>query len=276
VSFAHGSNDGQKGMGLIMLILIGVVPTAYALNKAVTPEETTAFVVVARQASATLGRYAQGEPPDNSRAEVEDFVRTRKLTPATLPALRQLTDTIGDQVALYGSMAAVPEGNVDNVRNNMYIASEAIRLIQKANVPAMTAEDAKVLDSFRKQMDHATKFIPTWVKVAVAVALGLGTMVGWKRIVVTVGEKIGKQHLTYGQGASAEAVAMITIGMADVYGLPVSTTHVLASGVAGTMAANGSGLQWGTVRNLVLAWVLTLPASIALSAALYWVFRQVF
>jgi inorganic phosphate transporter, PiT family len=276
VSFAHGSNDGQKGMGLIMLILIGVVPTAYALNKAVTPEETTAFVVVAREASATLGRYAHGEPPDNARAEVEAFVRTRTLTPATLPALRQLTDTIGDQVALYGSMSAVPEGNVDNVRNNMYVASEAIRLMQKANTPAMSPEDAKVLDNFRKQMDHATKFIPTWVKVAVAIALGLGTMVGWKRIVVTVGEKIGKQHLTYGQGASAEAVAMITIGMADVYGLPVSTTHVLASGVAGTMAANGSGLQWGTVRNLVLAWVLTLPVSIALSAALYWIFRQVF
>jgi inorganic phosphate transporter, PiT family len=162
------------------------------------------------------------------------------------------------------------------VRNNMYVASEAIRLMEKAHAPTFAPADAAVLDDFRKQMDHATKFIPTWVKVAVAIALGLGTMVGWKRIVVTVGEKIGKQHLTYGQGASAEAVAMLTIGMADVYGLPVSTTHVLASGVAGTMAANGSGLQWGTVRNLALAWVLTLPASIALAAALYWVFRQVF
>jgi PiT family inorganic phosphate transporter len=276
VSFAHGSNDGQKGMGLIMLILIGVVPTAYALNKTVTAEQSAAFVVVAREASATLGRYAIGAPPENARAEVEAFVRTRQLTPATLPALRELTDTIGDQVGLSGSMAAVPEVIVDNVRNNMYVASEAIRIMQKTNVPAFAPEDARVLADFRKQMDHATKFIPTWVKVAVAVALGLGTMVGWKRIVVTVGEKIGKQHLTYGQGASAEAVAMLTIGMADAYGLPVSTTHVLASGVAGTMAANGSGLQWGTVRNLVLAWVLTLPASIALSAALYWMFRQVF
>ncbi|MEX3951537.1 inorganic phosphate transporter [Paraburkholderia sp. EG287B] len=274
VSFAHGSNDGQKGMGLIMLILIGVVPTAYALNKAVTPEQTTAFVVVAREASATLGRYAHGAPPDNARAEVEAFVRTRQLTPATLPALRRLTDTIADQVALSGSMATVPDAIVDNVRNDMYVASEAIRLMQKAKAPEMSPADVNVLDTFRKQMDHSTKFIPTWVKVAVALALGLGTMVGWKRIVVTVGEKIGKQHLTYGQGASAEAVAMITIGMADVYGLPVSTTHVLASGVAGTMAANGSGLQWATVRNLVLAWVLTLPASIALAAGLYWMFRR--
>ncbi|MBB3259818.1 PiT family inorganic phosphate transporter [Paraburkholderia bannensis] len=280
VSFAHGSNDGQKGMGLIMLILIGVVPTAYALNKAVTPSETEAFVAAARAASITLVHYTPADasiaPPADPRNEVQAYVRTHRLQPATLPALRALTDTIADQVSLSGSMAQVPQVIVDNVRNNMYVASEAIRLMEKAKTPAFSAADAATLDDFRKQMDHATKFIPTWVKVAVAIALGLGTMVGWKRIVVTVGEKIGKQHLTYGQGACAEAVAMLTIGMADVYGLPVSTTHVLASGVAGTMAANGSGLQWSTVRNLVLAWVLTLPASIALSAALYWVFRQVF
>ncbi|WP_322006893.1 inorganic phosphate transporter [Paraburkholderia tropica] len=283
VSFAHGSNDGQKGMGLIMLILIGVVPTAYALNKAVTPEQTEAFVTSARAASLTLTHYAPPDPaaalvaaPADPRAEVEKYVRTRQLQPQTLPALRALTDTIGDQVSLSGSLAKVPEVIVDNVRNNMYVASEAIRLMEKAHAPTFAPADAAVLDDFRKQMDHATKFIPTWVKVAVAIALGLGTMVGWKRIVVTVGEKIGKQHLTYGQGASAEAVAMLTIGMADVYGLPVSTTHVLASGVAGTMAANGSGLQWSTIRNLALAWVLTLPASIALAAALYWVFRQIF
>jgi PiT family inorganic phosphate transporter len=276
VSFAHGSNDGQKGMGLIMLILIGVVPTAYALNKAVTPAETDTFVAVARHASVTLANYSHDAPPDNPREEVETYVRTHKLTPATLPALRQLTDTIADQVSLSGSIAAMPQSMVDNVRNNMYIASEAIRLMEKARTPAFNREDAATIDAFHKQMDHATKFIPTWVKVAVAIALGLGTMVGWKRIVVTVGEKIGKQHLTYGQGASAETVAMLTIGMADMYGLPVSTTHVLASGVAGTMATNGSGLRWNTVRNLILAWVLTLPASIALSAGLYWVFRQVF
>jgi PiT family inorganic phosphate transporter len=122
----------------------------------------------------------------------------------------------------------------------------------------------------------ATKFIPLWVKVAVAIALGLGTMVGWKRIVVTIGEKIGKTHLTYGQGAAAELVAMSTIAAADMFGLPVSTTHVLASGVAGTMAANKSGLQMATLRNLLMAWVLTLPAAILLSGALYWVFRHVF
>ncbi|MFM0737481.1 inorganic phosphate transporter [Paraburkholderia xenovorans] len=277
VSFAHGSNDGQKGMGLIMLILIGTVPTAYALNKAVTPTETQTFLAVAQQTSATLAKYTQGAAPSvNPRADVEAYVRTRQLTPATLPALQQLTDVIGKQVSASGSLANVPQSIVDNVRNNMYVTSEAIRLMDKAKQPAFSAEDRKIIDNFKAQTDHATKFIPTWVKVAVAIALGLGTMVGWKRIVVTVGEKIGKQHLTYGQGASAELVAMLTIGAADAYGLPVSTTHVLSSGVAGTMAANGSGLQWGTVRSLILAWVLTLPVSIALAAGLYWLFRMVF
>ena len=173
-------------------------------------------------------------------------------------------------------MATVPQNEVDNVRNNMYLVSETIRLLKKNGQPAISKDDQAIIDNYKQQLDHATKFIPTWVKVAVAIALGLGTMVGWKRIVITVGEKIGKQHLTYGQGASAELVAMATIGAADAYCLPVSTTHVLSSGVAGTMAANGSGLQWNTVRSLLLAWVLTLPASIVLAGALYWVFKAIF
>jgi PiT family inorganic phosphate transporter len=265
-------------MGLIMLILIGTVPTTYALNKAVTPEETQTFVSVARDTSTVLARYSDGAPPSgNPRQDVELYVQTHQLTPATVPALQQLIGVIGQEVdASGGSLANVPKDSIDNVRNNMYVASEAIRLMEKAKQPAFSNADLKTIDNFKKETDHATKFIPTWVKVAVAIALGLGTMVGWKRIVVTVGEKIGKQHLTYGQGASAELVAMLTIGAADVYGLPVSTTHVLSSGVAGTMAANGSGLQWDTVRNLVMAWVLTLPASIALAAGLYWLFRFVF
>lgn len=277
VSFAHGSNDGQKGMGLIMLILIGTVPTAYALNKAVTPAESQTFIAVAHQAAASFGKYSNGiAAPANSRQAVETYVQTRKLKPETLPAVQQLSNSLAAAVGSTGSIASVPQGDVDNLRNTMYLVSEAIRLMEKAKQPAFSADDHAAIDNYRQQLDHATKFIPTWVKVAVALALGLGTMVGWKRIVVTVGEKIGKQHLTYGQGASAEAVAMITIGAADMYGLPVSTTHVLSSGVAGTMAANGSGLQWSTVRSLILAWVLTLPASIALAGLLYWVFHSLF
>ncbi|WP_250502727.1 inorganic phosphate transporter [Caballeronia sp. AZ7_KS35] len=277
VSFAHGSNDGQKGMGLIMLILIGTVPTAYALNKAVTASETQTFVAVSRSASDVLQRYSNGAPPAaDARAQVEKYVQTKTLAPDTIASLKRVVDSIEAQIRPSQTMAEVPQGNVRNVRNEMYIASEALRIMEKQKAPAFSKDDDAVLGNYKKQLDHATKFIPTWVKVAVAVALGLGTMVGWKRIVVTVGERIGKTHLTYGQGASAELVAMLTIGAADVYGLPVSTTHVLSSGVAGTMAANGSGLQWRTVRSLALAWILTLPVSIALAGLLFWAFRGLF
>ena len=150
----------------------------------------------------------------------------------------------------------------------MYLTSEGLRWLDKSTLKF--AADTKLnLTAFKGEIDSATKFIPLWVKVAVAIALGLGTMVGWKRIVVTVGEKIGKTHMTYAQGASAEVVAMLTIGAADMYGLPVSTTHVLSSGVAGTMAANRSGLQADTLRNILLAWVLTLPACVILGSALF-------
>jgi PiT family inorganic phosphate transporter len=277
VSFMHGSNDGQKGMGLIMLILIGTVPSAYALNRAVTAGETQTFVSVAHHASETIGRYAQGAAPvANPRAEIEKYIQTHQATPQTLGALNQLTTTIADQVAQRPSLADLPQHEVNNVRNTMYLSSEALRLMAKDKQPQFAAEDQAVLDNYHGLLDKATKFIPTWVKVAVAIALGLGTMVGWKRIVRTVGERIGKEHLTYAQGASAEVVAMLTIGAADRWGLPVSTTHVLSSGVAGTMTANGSGLQWPTVRNMLLAWVLTLPVSIALAGGLFWLLRHVF
>ena len=171
---------------------------------------------------------------------------------------------------------AIGSNQVRNFRNDMYVVSEALRLVQKSGKTNFNASELGVLANYKKHVDRATKFIPSWVKVAVAIALGLGTMIGWKRIVVTVGEKIGKQHLSYGQGAAAEITAMATIGAADYFGLPVSTTHVLSSGVAGTMAANRSGLQWETVRNLGLAWILTMPASIILAGFLFWLFRTAF
>jgi PiT family inorganic phosphate transporter len=278
VSFAHGSNDGQKGMGLIMLILIGTVPTAYALNRAVDPAQVQSFAVVSQKAEAVLTRAAPASatPVADPSQPVTDYIRTRQVTPETVPALASLTREIAKSVTGYGSLSAVPPAEVTNVRNQMYIASEALRLLDKSGALSLEAADKAALSSYKGAIDKATKFIPDWVKVAVAIALGLGTMVGWKRIVVTVGEKIGKTHLTYAQGASAELVAMTTIGAADAFGLPVSTTHVLSSGVAGTMAANRSGLQMSTIRNLLMAWVLTLPVSVALSGALYWVLRQVF
>jgi PiT family inorganic phosphate transporter len=282
VSFAHGSNDGQKGMGLIMLILVGTVPLAYALNRAMPAGQVAQFAAVAEATHLSLARNLPNpappvSSPEEARNTLSVYVRTHQYSPVVLAALSDISGSIGDQVkGSEGSLGRIRSAVVPNVRNDMYLTSEAIRLIQKDKQVGLDSIANSDIRRFKTQIDAATKFIPMWVKVAVAIALGLGTMIGWKRIVVTVGEKIGKTHLTYAQGASAELVAMLTIGAADSFGLPVSTTHVLSSGVAGTMSAAGSGLQMATVRNLLLAWVLTLPAAIVLSGSLYWVLSHVF
>ena len=239
VSFAHGSNDGQKGMGLIMLILIGTVPTSYALNRALPASHIAEFTKASAAASKVVeakgaGYSVLGDP----RPAVTSYISRHELTEGTYPSLAVLIRDIANQVEGYGSIAKIPFAAVSNTRNDIYLASEALRFLAKDDAAELTDPDKKTLAAYKTQIDAATKFIPIWVKIAVALALGLGTMIGWKRIVVTVGEKIGKEHLTYGQGAAAELVAMATIGAADAYGLPVSTTHVLSSGVAGTMAAN--------------------------------------
>jgi PiT family inorganic phosphate transporter len=275
VSFFHGSNDGQKGMGLIMLILIGTVPTAYALNHAVSPAEVQSFIAASAQAGNILDHYvspAVADPPD-PRNDLLDYIRSGKMQPETLPALRQLINQLDQEVAPYKALNSVPGGEQANVRNDMYVVSETLRRMMKNGNPGFTAAEKSELASYQSKLDRSTKYIPDWVKVAVALALGLGTMVGWKRIVITVGERIGKEHLTYAQGASAELVAMVTIFAADRWGLPVSTTHILSSGVAGTMAANGSGVQLATVRNIAAGWVLTLPAAALLSGLLYCLFH---
>ncbi len=276
VSFAHGSNDGQKGMGLIMLILVGTLPMAYALNRAMPAEESVQFAAVAEVTQQALSKIDPLPAPADPRLVLSEYIRDKQPTPQLVPALAVMASKIGIQVGSYGSLAKVPAEATANVRNDMYLTSEAIRLMDKNKVGNFDADTQAKVMQFKTQIDSATRFIPLWVKIAVAIALGLGTMVGWKRIVVTVGEKIGKTHMTYAQGASAEVVAMFTIGAADMYGLPVSTTHVLSSGVAGSMTANGSGLQMRTLRNLALAWVLTLPAAILLSGSLYWIFTKLF
>jgi inorganic phosphate transporter, PiT family len=277
VSFFHGSNDGQKGMGLIMLILIGTVPTTYALNHAVTARESQDFIAVSHEAAAALDKYVEARAViADPRDDVTDYIRTKEFKPDTMLAMRTLVNDVGTEMVMFKELSKVPHDKVRNFRNDMYLISEALRLMQKSGQPALAAADVSVLKNYKTHVDRATRFIPLWVKVAVALALGLGTMVGWKRIVVTVGEKIGKNHLTYAQGAAAEITAMATIGAADWFGLPVSTTHVLSSGVAGTMMANRSGLQMSTVRNLLLAWVLTLPVAMMLSGFLFWTFRRLF
>ena len=284
VSFFHGSNDGQKGMGLIMLILIGTVPTAYALNHAVTAQDIQDFIAASERAGHILDRHVDnsGILGSDARAEVTDYIRTKQLQPDTILALRELVEDLNHEVALYKAFKSVPPQDQTNVRNDMYVASEAIRLLESSDAalvkahrqPRFTADETAALSNYKIKVDKATKFIPDWVKVAVALALGLGTMVGWKRIVVTVGEKIGKDHLSYAQGAVAGVVAMGTIFAANNFGLPVSTTHVLSSGVAGTMVANGNGVRFATLRNIAAGWVFTLPAAGLLSGLLYWLFRS--
>ena len=248
VSFAHGSNDGQKGVGLIMLILIGLLPASFALD----PSASAHSVSQAAGAAKVLAERVDGL--DAQSVEVR----------ARLSAVAmRLNDT--------ATVADIPGNDRFVMRRQIFEADAGFDRLVKAH----RVTDSPELKHARAQLRAMTDYAPRWVLVLVALALGVGTTVGWKRIVVTIGEKIGKTHLTYAQGASAELVAMITIGLGALLGMPVSTTHVLSSGIAGTMVARRSGLQTKTVRNIALAWVLTLPVVTLLSGTLFLVLRRV-
>ena len=238
VSFAHGSNDGQKGIGLILLALIGFLPAYYSLNMHNSADEL-------RSAAVSIDKIAQQESVDLGET------------------VRPHIETITSALAGKASVADVSPTDRWKVRQAILQLQETLSHTQ------LSAAAKQALADPRKQLSHATEYVPFWVILGVALALGVGTTIGYKRIVVTVAEKIGKSHLTYGQGAAAEVVAAATIGLADVFHMPVSTTHVLSSGVAGTMWANRSGVQMNTVKKIGLAWVLTLPAAILLSASLF-------
>ncbi len=271
VSFAHGSNDGQKGQGLLMLILIGVLPGTYALQMQSGAQTIQAVVTSSQQTSDALGKKSPGVTVSNVDADklLSDYIKSDgKFSAQTFPALAEKTHAVYEKLNGKQSFSDIPVEQRRAVRTDLYLASSALGKAAKSGQFSDPKEKASAL-AYGAQADKLTKYIPLWVKVAVACALGFGTMIGWKRIVVTVGEKIGKSHLTYGQGASAELVAMGTILAADRFGLPVSTTHILSSGVAGTMAANHSGLQKETLRNILLAWVLTLPVCVLLGAGLF-------
>ena len=249
VSFFHGSNDGQKGMGLIMLILIGVAPTAYALNRAPGEGHAAQFVTSAHAASKIVEAHGAGYTMiGDPRPAVTEYIHSHTITEGLIRRWRC------NQAVSERSSNTAPSPGRRSTRSRTFVTTcisvGGFRVLAKDKASELSAEDKAQIGAFKKDLDGATKFIPIWVKICVAIALGLGTMVGWRRIVVTVGEKIGKTHLTYGQGAAAEIVAAATIGAADGFGLPVSTTHVLSSGVAGTMVANGSGMQWSTVAAL--------------------------
>ncbi len=272
VSYGHGSNDGQKGMGLIMLILIGILPTSFAVDLGTPQASIRDLADTTETISGQMDQMAPGVAMAGLQVaadELSSYLKTTgQDTPRTYAAIGTKCREISDLVAGKQSLSELSPDQRRLLRSDLYLTSEAMKKLNK-NHKLTDAALQKSAVTLAGRMDKVTKFIPLWVKVAVAVALGLGTMIGWKRIVVTVGEKIGKEHLTYAQGAAAEIVAAGTILAADRFGLPVSTTHVLSSGVAGTMAANRSGLQTETLRNLLLAWVLTLPVTVLLGAGLF-------
>jgi PiT family inorganic phosphate transporter len=270
VSFFHGSNDGQKGMGLIVLILVGIVPGNFALNPSATQADIQSIVQHARMVEPMLLKHS----PDvittqDASDELSAFLKTQGVaTEKTFEALTGKSREVAIELDGKANFKDLTIAQRKGFRTDIYLLGESIaKLIKQHKIP--DPAEVTALAAYQKSLQNETKYIPTWVKFAVAIALGLGTMIGWKRIVITVGEKIGKEHLTYAQGASAELIAMATIGLADKYGLPVSTTHVLSSGIAGTMAANRSGLQADTLRNILLAWVLTLPVCVLLGASIF-------
>jgi PiT family inorganic phosphate transporter len=294
VSFAHGSNDGQKGIGLIMLILIGLVPLHFALNMEQSPEQFHAVVkatgniqgilrephvrdaLAAARLRAEPVLLAQGLREDSPANAVTDLPAQYGLGDPDLASVDELLSGLRSDLEGKKTPGDLDPDTRWQVRTKTLLVEQGLNKLQQRMLPVLSEQKAEILNQSRSELRGAIEYAPFWVIAGVALALGVGTMVGWKRIVVTVGEKIGKTHLAYSQGASAELVAMTTIGAADVLGLPVSTTHVLSSGVAGTMAANRSGLQLATIRSIALAWVLTLPAGMLLAALLFWLFRQIF
>jgi PiT family inorganic phosphate transporter len=275
VSFAHGSNDGQKGMGLIVLILVGILPATFALDLNTSPAAISQLAATSAGFSRSLDALPETRQPVGTASderlaqkELTRYFQSGRTGPQTLPAVATLNRQVAERLAPLHDLSALASADRIALRLDVYLVAEALGRLQKAHQlpPAL---DAATASSYQKSLKRLTNFVPLWVKIAVSLALGLGTMIGWKRIVVTVGEKIGKAHLTYAQGASAELVAFATIEAADQLGLPVSTTHILSSGIAGTMVANGSGIQKETVRNIILAWVLTLPVCVVLGAALF-------
>ncbi len=275
VSFAHGGNDGQKGMGLIMLILIGCAPTAYALNRAVPESETPAFVQSTDRAASAFRAHAGtiAIPYDQARVTLRHALERKQAdAPRVYAAIDTVARDVGQRLEGYGSLGKVPSAATPNLRNDMYLVLDTSKLVaHDGKAPAaFTQGETEAIGAYQKRLEEGTRYIPIWVKVTVALALGLGTMVGWRRIVKTVGEKIGSAEFTYGMGTAAQLMAAATILLAQLKGLPVSTTHILSSGVAGAAVGNGQSLQKRTVANMVLAWVMTLPIAMALAGGLYW------
>ncbi|MEA2738913.1 MAG: inorganic phosphate transporter, PiT family [Acetobacteraceae bacterium] len=248
VSFAHGSNDGQKSIGLIMLTVIGIMPAAFSLNPEITAANLPGIIQAADQAVPLIQKYGDDE---KDRA-AEDAWRVSQI----LGGVK--------------SMAEVPDTARPGLRDAVYHVNAALRMV--SGNKAASAQEKAAAKQLHETLHGAVEYAPVWVRMLSAICLGLGTMIGYRRIVTTLGERIGKRHLTPAQGASAEVVGALLIGTAGFSGLPVSTTHIIASGVAGTMAGSGAGVQKAVVWQIIIAWVATLPATIVLSGGLFWIF----
>ncbi len=272
VSFSHGANDGQKGIGLIMLVLIGVAPAGFVLNMNATGYDITRT----RDAVNHLQQYYQlhgdslshvltlaplGSIADSTAAEQAEFHCDNS---SALPALEYTTGLLNN-LQSYDQLTVEQRSHLRRLL--MCVSDTSSRV---AKLPETSSEDKRFLNNLRQDLLQTVEYAPLWIIVAVALALSLGTMVGWRRVATTIGEKIGKKGMTYAQGVSAQMTAALSIGVASYTGMPVSTTHVLSSAVAGTMIVDGGGVQSKTVKNILMAWVLTLPVSIVLSGGLYW------
>lgn len=259
VSYSHGSNDGQKGVGLVMLILIGIVPSYFALNSKIAPAGLTDPMTRIENVVGLI------DPKPLSQADSLRWAETLSLS-------RKLkTDLAGKT-----GVEAIPKSERFLLRRDILLIDRNVKVLMENSEVRLGETDKKVLKDSTKELRAITDYSPTWVVMMIALSLGVGTMIGWKRIVKTIGEKIGKEHLTYAQGASAELVAATTIGMASQFGWPVSTTQVLSSGIAGSMVASKGvkNLQFETVRNIIMAWVLTLPVVMIMSGTLFFLFRS--
>ncbi len=270
VSFSHGANDGQKGIGLIMLVLIGVAPAGFVVNMnangydiARTYDAVTHLQQYYQQHGTALS-HAIKLTPSVTVVKNEPEGRFHCDSTRAVVVLNH-TESILKGIQSYSELNSEQRNNMR--RMLMCIADTAESV---AKLPETSGEDARFLNKLRKDLLHTVEYAPVWIIIAVALALSLGTLVGWKRVAVTIGEKIGKKGMTYAQGVSAQMTAAVSIGVASYTGMPVSTTQVLSSAVAGTMLVDGGGVQGKTIKNIMLAWILTLPVSIALSGTLYW------
>jgi len=261
VSFFHGQNDGQKGVGLIMLVLIGIVPGFFALNQHVSKDELLTAL-----------------------NNVQAITRTVDITPlsavdsAKLAESSRINEQLQGKLTSVAGISSIPRPQRFEVRKDVLVMDRNLNSILSKGEMKLSDAEKSELKSNLKVLRKSTDYAPFGVILMISLSLGLGTMIGWKRIVKTIGEKIGKEHLTYAQGASAEMVAALTIGLSSKFGLPVSTTHVLSSGIAGSMVASKGikNLQGDTVRNILLAWLLTLPVVLMMSGSLFLLFRAVF